>query len=199
MAIFMVLLPPGTPRAAPRERDLERAVFIKDGFSFPAFFLSIPWLLWQRLWLVLCGFLVLTIALELAARYSNGPGAGIISLLVTFLFAPGGKQPSSLDAGAARLALCRRGGGPPSPGRRTAFLCRPCTGNGRHAAPGHGRGTKRGRSARHGNACGQRTGDSRPAHKPRAGRRPDTGPPSTLTRPHPLTSRAAPCFRPALS
>ena len=87
MAIFMVLLPPGTPRAAPRERDLERAVFIKDGFSFPAFFLSIPWLLWQRLWLVLCGFLVLTIALELAARYSNGPGAGIISLLVTFLFA----------------------------------------------------------------------------------------------------------------
>uniref|UniRef100_UPI003BACE96B DUF2628 domain-containing protein n=1 Tax=Stappia sp. TaxID=1870903 RepID=UPI003BACE96B len=102
MAIFMVLVPPGKTHTALRERDLERSVFIKDGFSFPAFFLSIPWLLWQRLWLVLGVFLVATIALELGARYSNGPGVGIVSLLVTFLFA--------LEAnGLRRWTLERRG------------------------------------------------------------------------------------------
>ena len=102
MAIFMVLVPPGPQRATLRERDLERTVFIKDGFSFPAFFLSIPWLLWQRLWLVLGAFLVTTIILEIGARYSDGPGVGIVSLLVTFLFA--------LEAnGLRRWTLERRG------------------------------------------------------------------------------------------
>lgn len=32
--------------------EFERAVFLRDGFSWGAFFLGAIWLLWQRLWLV---------------------------------------------------------------------------------------------------------------------------------------------------
>jgi hypothetical protein len=36
------------------DRDV---VLIKEGFSWPAFFLSFVWALWNRLWLVAAGFL----------------------------------------------------------------------------------------------------------------------------------------------
>ena len=32
------------------EPDLERAVLLREGFSWPAFFFGLLWLLWQRLW-----------------------------------------------------------------------------------------------------------------------------------------------------
>lgn len=32
--------------------EFERAIFLRDGFSWGAFFLGTIWLLWQRLWLV---------------------------------------------------------------------------------------------------------------------------------------------------
>lgn len=33
-----------------RGRADEDVVFVKDGFSWPAFFFSLPWALWHRLW-----------------------------------------------------------------------------------------------------------------------------------------------------
>ncbi len=35
---------------------------VKDGFSWPAFFLAVPWALWHRMWIVAAALLVLEIA-----------------------------------------------------------------------------------------------------------------------------------------
>ena len=45
MATFLVLIPPGA-----KSQD-ERARFIRDRFSWLAFFLPVVWLLWHRAWL----------------------------------------------------------------------------------------------------------------------------------------------------
>lgn len=45
------------------ERDPDRAVIaIKDGFCWPAFFFSVLWAIWHRLWLTALLFLVLDAA-----------------------------------------------------------------------------------------------------------------------------------------
>lgn len=41
----------------------EKAVFIRDGFSFPAFVFGGFWLAYKRLWLALCAFLIVLAAL----------------------------------------------------------------------------------------------------------------------------------------
>lgn len=46
MAIFTVYLPPGDAPAP------EKIVFLRDGFSFPAFFFGPLWLLWARAWIM---------------------------------------------------------------------------------------------------------------------------------------------------
>jgi hypothetical protein len=44
MAVFTILLPPdGKP---------DKAVFLAEGFSWSAFFFTVLWALWHRLWLV---------------------------------------------------------------------------------------------------------------------------------------------------
>jgi hypothetical protein len=44
------------------DRDV---VLVKEGFSWPAFFLSFVWALWNRLWLVAAGFFALQALLSL--------------------------------------------------------------------------------------------------------------------------------------
>jgi Protein of unknown function (DUF2628) len=44
MADYLILTRPGA------DRFDSRALFIKDAFSFAAFLLPLPWLLWHRLW-----------------------------------------------------------------------------------------------------------------------------------------------------
>jgi hypothetical protein len=89
MAIHMVMLPPdmkGSPATASKA-ELERIVFIKDGFCWPALFLPLPWLLVRRLWLVLIVFLLFVVAMEVASRLIGGPAPGVVTLLATTLFA----------------------------------------------------------------------------------------------------------------
>lgn len=45
------------------DRDL---VAVKEGFSWPAFWLSVPWALWHRMWLAALAFLVVGLAVEAA-------------------------------------------------------------------------------------------------------------------------------------
>ena len=45
------------------DRDV---VLVKEGFSWPAFFLSFLWALWNRLWLVAAGFLAAQALVSLA-------------------------------------------------------------------------------------------------------------------------------------
>lgn len=73
MAVYTVHAPAGygvDVRARP-----DRFVFVRDGFYFWAFVLSILWLVWHRLWLALLGYLALTLAVEIAL-WSFGASAG---------------------------------------------------------------------------------------------------------------------------
>lgn len=102
MAIYSVLLPPGSRTEAPVEADLERAVFVKEGFCWPALFFSAIWSLWHRLWLVLIGYLVIVLMLEATSRLVGGIAPGVTGLLFALLFA--------LEAnGLRRWTLERRG------------------------------------------------------------------------------------------
>lgn len=48
------------PFALPQEKaGGDNLCFVRDRFSFPAFFFPALWLLWQRLWLVFAAFLIL--------------------------------------------------------------------------------------------------------------------------------------------
>jgi hypothetical protein len=53
MAIFTVHTPAGAPAAA------EKAVFLRDGFSVPAFFFGPLWLAWNRAFLAAAGWTAL--------------------------------------------------------------------------------------------------------------------------------------------
>ena len=61
MSIYTVYEPP--LRAHESAPDPERFVFVRDGFSFWAFLLAPLWMLRHRMWLVLLGYVVVTIAL----------------------------------------------------------------------------------------------------------------------------------------
>ncbi len=88
MSIYTVHEPP--LRANEDAPDPVRFVFVRDGFSFWAFALTALWMLRHRLWLVLIGYLVVAVALQVAV-YMLGASASVmfgvgflLSLLVGF-------------------------------------------------------------------------------------------------------------------
>src|SRR5215813_781627 len=76
MSIYTVYEPP--LKAELSAPDPERFVFVRDGFSFWAFLLGPLWMLRHRMWLVLLGYLVVTIALQVAL--------GLIGASATVIF-----------------------------------------------------------------------------------------------------------------
>lgn len=64
MSVYTVHAPPVDGPDARGAKD--SFVFVRDGFSFGAFLFGPVWLLYQRLWLVLAGYLVLSVAVEAA-------------------------------------------------------------------------------------------------------------------------------------
>jgi len=72
MAIYTVHQPPlkkyeGMP-------DPERFAFVRDGFGFWAFVLGPLWMLRHRMWLVLLGYIVVAVLLQVALRRFGAPG-----------------------------------------------------------------------------------------------------------------------------
>jgi hypothetical protein len=63
----------------------DRFTFVRDGFHFWAAALTVIWLAWNRLWLALLGWIVLTVAVDVGL-VKLGVGAGTI-LLVDLLLA----------------------------------------------------------------------------------------------------------------
>jgi hypothetical protein len=63
----------------------DRFVFVRDGFHFWAALFGVIWLAWHRLWLALLGWIILTIAIDIALA-KLGVGGGSI-LLADILFA----------------------------------------------------------------------------------------------------------------
>jgi hypothetical protein len=73
----------------------DRFVFIRDGFYFWAFVASVVWLAWHRLWVVLFGYVVLTVAAEVAMSWF-GIGAGARMLMMLIVAALVGLEAGSL-------------------------------------------------------------------------------------------------------
>jgi hypothetical protein len=67
------------------EPNPERFVFVRDGFHFWAFLLGPLWMLRHRMWLVLLGFIVLTVAVQIGLTML-GVSAGV-KFTVGFLIA----------------------------------------------------------------------------------------------------------------
>ena len=102
MAVYTVHEPP--LRSGAVAPDPERFVFVRDGFNFWAFLLTPPWLIWQRLWLVLLIYLVATVGVAQAIHYAGGGAlARLLAMtLISFLI---GLEASTLR----RFTLARRG------------------------------------------------------------------------------------------
>jgi hypothetical protein len=76
--MFTVHAPPGATDAE------EQAVFIKDGFSWPAFFFPLFWLLYHRMWLEFAVVIALVIALEIALGALGLKEAALVAACVGF-------------------------------------------------------------------------------------------------------------------
>jgi hypothetical protein len=63
MAVYTVHEPP--LKRFEQVSDPERFDFVRDGFSFSAFVFGPLWMLWHRMWLVLLGYIGVSVALEL--------------------------------------------------------------------------------------------------------------------------------------
>jgi hypothetical protein len=85
MAVYTVHEPPRLTGDA--TADADRFVFVRDGFYGWAFLLTPLWMLWNRLWLVLLGYVVLLVVLQnfLFALGVSGSVRITVSLLVSVL------------------------------------------------------------------------------------------------------------------
>lgn len=81
MAVYTVHQPPLKKyEAAP---DPERFAFVRDGFSFWAFLFGPLWMLRHRMWLVLIGYIVVAIAMQVGLRFVGASSGG--SAFATFM------------------------------------------------------------------------------------------------------------------
>lgn len=81
MRYFSVHAPDDEPDAG------ERYLFVKDGFSWPAFFVPILWILWHRLWLTLVWYIVFVLVVAWTGRLMGDSAAVWVALLGNVLFA----------------------------------------------------------------------------------------------------------------
>ncbi len=93
MAIFTVHAP-ASYGVDVRTTD-DKVVFVRDGFYFWAFVAAIIWLIWNRLWLALAGYIAISIFAEIAFKLLNvGVAARFIIMIVFALLV--GFEASSL-------------------------------------------------------------------------------------------------------
>src|SRR5687768_16524893 len=75
MRAYTVHAPPGD------DAPPERFAFVKDGFSWPALFIPILWLVWHRLWLALVWYIAWVLALAWVDRLAGEGWATILAVL----------------------------------------------------------------------------------------------------------------------
>jgi hypothetical protein len=81
MRAYTVHAPADAP-AAPEE-----FAFVKDGFSWPALFAPILWILWHRLWLTLVAYVIFVLVVAWTGRLVSDAAAVVVALLGSLLFA----------------------------------------------------------------------------------------------------------------
>jgi len=86
----------------------ERLAFVKEGFSWPAFFVPILWLLYYRMWIEFVLLAVIYIALQLAfggaAQGQALAGWAGLAIAVLFAFEANDLRAASLERRGYRLA-----------------------------------------------------------------------------------------------
>lgn len=102
MTSYYVMAPADLKDPVVEPHEADRLTFIPDGFSWSAFVLSVFWLLWHRMWLVLLGYLVATLVLQGAASFAGQPAALIALWLAALLLGLEGN-------GLRRWTMERRG------------------------------------------------------------------------------------------
>ena len=65
----------------------EEFVFVKDGFSWPALFVPVLWILWHRLWLTLMGYVIWVLLVMWVDRLAGEMAATTLAILGAILFA----------------------------------------------------------------------------------------------------------------
>ena len=81
MRFYSVHAPPEGPDLKDRFR------FIKDGFSWPALFVPVVWILWHRLWLALVWYVVFMLVIAWAGRLGGDDLALPLALIGTLFLA----------------------------------------------------------------------------------------------------------------
>ena len=84
-------------------RATDRFTFVRDGFHLTALLFGPLWLVWNRLWLALLGWIAVTFAVELGIR-ALGAGVGAVWLAGTLIALLMGFEAASLQ----RWSLSRR-------------------------------------------------------------------------------------------
>ncbi len=96
MRVYSVHAPPEEPISP------EKFLFVKDGFSWPALFFPVLWVLWHRMWLTLVYYVVFVLVVAWIGRLGGDNIATVFAVLGGVLFA--------LEANnLRRLSLERRG------------------------------------------------------------------------------------------
>jgi Protein of unknown function (DUF2628) len=85
MAVYTVHEPP--LRAGAASAEVERFVFVRDGFSWWAFLFAPLWMLWHRMWLVLIGYIVVVGGAKVLALLAGAPNfaVSLIGILLGLL------------------------------------------------------------------------------------------------------------------
>ena len=102
MSVYTVHEPP--LRAGAAASDVERFAFVRDGFSWWAFLFAPLWMLRYRMWLVLTGYVVVSVGLGMVVSLSGASAlaGSFIGLLIALLV--------GIEAGTLRrFTLNRRG------------------------------------------------------------------------------------------
>jgi hypothetical protein len=81
MRVYSVHAPPEEPLAP------EKFLFVKDGFSWPALFFPVLWILWHRMWLTLVWYVVFVLVVAWTGRLGSEDLALIVAVLGSLLFA----------------------------------------------------------------------------------------------------------------
>jgi hypothetical protein len=117
MTVYMVFEPPQTRGDALKRA--ERIVFVPDRFTWSAFLLAPLWMLWHRLWIVLAGYIGVSVAISLALR-AAGVGQDARSFALTLFALLIGFEATSLRRWTLRLKGWREVGAVVGDSRETA-------------------------------------------------------------------------------
>lgn len=85
MTTYIVMAPPEAIGGSITGKDADRIRFVPDSYSWMATFLSLPWLLWNRMWLIALAYVALALGLDLAVIAFDLPVPPLAAVLLSIL------------------------------------------------------------------------------------------------------------------